>query len=51
MHPCPHCGTSRKKTNEYLPPTCGNSTCQESELQSNRERNKERRGSRRRKGG
>jgi hypothetical protein len=38
--PCPHCGTPRRWTNEYLPPTCGRSECQRAEHEACAARNR-----------
>jgi hypothetical protein len=35
---CPHCAKPLKKVNDYVPPTCGKSECQEAAYRANMER-------------
>lgn len=35
---CPHCGEALPRVNEYIPPTCGRSECQEAAYHANARR-------------
>jgi hypothetical protein len=43
MTACRQCAKPAPKVNEYVPPTCGASECQEAEFRANQAENKPRR--------